>query len=426
MTTDGCHDATPGPSAVPDVFDPRVFARGIPHAAFRQLRDADPVSWQRETEVLDWPAGPGYWAVTRYADVRHVLRTPELFSSWLGATQIRDPDPGDLDFIRRMILNMDPPEHNRLRKIVTAAFTRRRLDRLTGEISARARALLAEASARGGCDLPAEVTDEFPLANLADLLGVPAADRPLLLRWTNRVIGYQDPEHAEVLRDASGRPVNPRSPAALADMFDYARKLAADKRRHPTDDLMTALAGASVDGRSLDDAELAMFFFLLVIAGNDTVRSALPGGVLAFAQHQDAYQRLRAEPGLLPGAIEEVLRWHPPVLSFRRTATQDTELAGRAIRRGDKVVVYHVSANYDERAFPDPCTFDITREPNDHLAFGQGPHLCLGAHFARLQLRCFFTELLAVAPRIELNGEPVRLTSNFINGISHLPVRWPG
>jgi cytochrome P450 len=410
---------------VPDVFDPRVFARGVPHDEFRQLRDADPVCWQQETEVLGWPAGPGYWAVTRYADVRHVLRSPELFSSWLGATQIRDPDAGDLDFIRRMILNMDPPEHNRLRKIVTAAFTRRRLERLTSEISARAQSLLAEAGARGGCDLPAEVTDEFPLANLSDLLGVPAADRPLLLRWTNRVIGYQDPEHAEVVKDADGRPVNPRSPAALADMFGYARKLAADKRTHPADDLMTALASASVDGRSLDDAELAMFFFLLVIAGNDTVRSALPGAVLAFAQHPGAYQRLRTEPGLMDTAIEEVLRWHPPVLSFRRTATQDTELAGRSIRRGDKVVVYHVSANYDERAFPDPGTFDISREPNDHLAFGQGPHLCLGAQFARLQMRCFFTELLRVAPRIELDGEPVRLTSNFINGITHLPVRWP-
>jgi cytochrome P450 len=279
--------------------------------------------------------------------------------------------------------------------------------------------------AAGRCDLPAEVTDDFPLASLSDLLGVPEADRHLLLRWTNRVIGYQDPEHAEPATDASGRPVNPRSPAALADMFDYARSLAADKRRHPAGDLMTALASASVDGRSLDDAELAMFFFLLVIAGNDTVRSALPGGVLALAQHPPAYRRLRAEPGLLPGAIEEMLRWHPPVLSFRRTASQHTELAGQAIRRGDKVVVYHVSAHYDERAFADPFRFDITRQPNDHLAFGQGPHLCLGAHFARLQLRAFFTELLRLAPRVELDGEPVRLTSNFINGLTHLPVRFP-
>jgi cytochrome P450 len=408
----------------PDVFDPRVFARGVPHEEFGRLRDTAPVCWQPEPEVLGWPAGPGYWAVTRYADVRHVLRSPELYSSWLGATQIRDPDPGDLDFIRRMILNMDPPEHNRLRRIVTAAFTRRRLERSAGQITARARALLTAVAADGQCDLPAQITDDFPLANLSDLLGVPTADRPLLLRWTNRVIGYQDPEHAEIVRDASGRPVNPRSPAMLADMFGYARELAAYKRAHPADDLMTALATASVDGRTLDDAELEMFFFLLVIAGNDTVRSALPGGVLALLQHPRSLGRLQADPALLPGAIEEMLRWHPPVLSFRRTAARDTELAGQHIRHGDKVVVYHISANYDERAFPDPFTFDITRTPNDHLAFGQGPHLCLGAHFARLQLRLFFAELLAVLPGIELGGEPVRLTSNFINGITHLPLRW--
>jgi cytochrome P450 len=413
----------------PDVFDPRVFARGVPHEEFRRLRDTAPVCWQPEPEVLGWPAGPGYWAVTRYADVRHVLRSPELYSSWLGATQIRDPDPGDLDFIQRMILNMDPPEHNRLRRIVTAAFTRRRLERSAGQITARARALLTAVAADGHCDLPAQITDDFPLANLSDLLGVPPADRPLLLRWTNRVIGYQDPEHAEIVRDDSGRPVNPRSPAMLADMFGYARDLAARKRAHPADDLMTALATASVDGRtldrrSLDDGELEMFFFLLVIAGNDTVRSALPGGVLALLQHPRSLRRLQADPALLPGAIEEMLRWHPPVLSFRRTAARDTELAGQPIRQGDKVVVYHISANYDERAFPDPFTFDITRTPNDHLAFGQGPHLCLGAHFARLQLRLFFAELLSVLPGIELGGEPVRLTSNFINGITHLPLRW--
>jgi cytochrome P450 len=409
----------------PDVFDPRVFARGVPHEDFRRLRDTDPVSWQPEPEVLGWPGGPGFWAVTRYADVRHVLRTPDLFSSALGATQIRDPDPGDLDFIRRMILNMDPPQHNRLRKIVTAAFTRRRLDRFTGQITERARALLGAVAPRGRCDLPAEVTDDFPLANLSDLLGVPPGDRELLLRWTNRVIGYQDPEHAEVVRDAGGRPVNPRSPAMLADMFGYARQLAAHKREHPADDLMTALATASAGGRPLDDAELEMFFFLLVIAGNDTVRSALPGGVLALVQHPQARRALTEHPETMPTAIEEMLRWHPPVLSFRRTATRDTELAGTRISQGDKVVVYHVSANYDERAFPDPYTFDVTREPNDHLAFGQGPHLCLGAHFARLQMRIFFTELLARLPGIELDGEPVRLTSNFINGITHLPLRWP-
>jgi cytochrome P450 len=180
---------------------------------------------------------------------------------------------------------------------------------------------------------------------------------------------------------------------------------------------------AEVDGERLTDAELKMFFFLLVVAGNDTVRSALPGGVLALVQNPDAYRRLRADPALLPSAIEEMLRVHPPVLTFRRTATRDLELRGRHIAAGDKVVVYHVSANHDERRFPDPFRFDLEREPNDHIAFGQGPHLCLGAAFARLQMREFFTEFLRLPP-VELDGSPRRLVSNFINGLTSLPLRW--
>jgi cytochrome P450 len=407
-----------------NVFDPRIFARGVPHEALRRLRDHDPVSWQEEHEVGIWPAGPGYWAVTRYDDVRHVLRSPADFSSSLGATQIRDPAPADLPFIRRMILNMDPPEQVRLRTLVTGAFTRRRLERFAGTVRDRAAALLDAVVADGRCDLPRDVTDDLPLQNLADLLGVPAADRALLLEWTNRVIGYQDPEHGTVLTDADGNPVNPRSPAALQDMFDYAEQLAEAKRRDPADDVLTALVEAEVDGEKLTDAELKMFFFLLVVAGNDTVRSALPGGVLALVEHPVEYARLRADPALLPGAIEEMLRWHPPVLTFRRTATRDVELGGRRIAAGDKVVVYHVSAHFDERRFADPLRFDLTRSPNDHVAFGQGPHLCLGAMFARMQLRAFFTEFLARLPQVEFDGEPRRLTSNFINGITRLPLRW--
>ncbi|WP_020666861.1 cytochrome P450 [Amycolatopsis nigrescens] len=408
-----------------DVFDPQVFARGLPHREFRVLRDNMPVYWQVEHEVDDWPGGPGFWAVTRHAHVKEVLRTPEVFSSALGATQIRDPEPEDLAFIRRMMLNMDPPEHNRLRRLVSAVFTRRRLERFAGQIADRARALLSAVAGRGHCDLPVEVTDDFPLQNLADLLGVPAEDRGLLLHWTNRVIGYQDPEHAEIVRDQHGKPVNPRSPAMLRDMFDYAQRLAEHKRAHPADDLMTALVQASVDGRALDDAELEMFFFLVVVAGNDTVRSALPGGVLALLEHPEQYRRLRADLRLLPTAVEEMLRWHPPVLTFRRTATRDVQLADAQIKAGDKVVVYHASAHYDERAFDEPYRFDVARHPNDHLAFGQGPHQCLGAQFGRLQLRIFFRELLTLLPEVRLDGEVRHLTSNFINGITHLPLRWP-
>jgi cytochrome P450 len=407
-----------------DVFDPAVFARGIPHDALRRLRDEQPVAWQDEHAVGDWPAGPGFWAVTRFDDVRYVLRSPELFSSAEGATQIRDPEPEDLPFIQRMILNMDPPEHLRLRRLVTGAFTRRRLERFAHDIDARARELLAGVAADGRCDLPRQVTDDFPLANLAELMGVPESDRHLLLAWTNRVIGYQDPEHAEIVRDERGRPVNPRSPAMLAEMFAYAGELAEHKRRHPADDVMTALVTARVDGESLDDAELAMFFFLLTVAGNDTVRSALPGGVLALAEHPEQYRRLREDRSLVPGALEEMLRWHPPVLTFRRTAVRDTGLGGTAIAAGDKIVVYHVSAHFDERHFVDPFRFAIDRDPCDHLAFGQGPHLCLGAQFARMQMQAFFTAFLDLLPPVELDGEPRRLTSNFINGLTHLPLRW--
>jgi cytochrome P450 len=417
--------ASPGPGRVPEnVFDPAEFARGVPHAALRRLRDEQPVAWQEEHAVGDWPAGPGFWAVTRYDDVRAVLRTPEVFSSAEGATQIRDPEPEDLPFIRRMILNMDPPEHQRLRTLVTGAFTRRRLERFADDVAARARALLGDVAGDRRCDLPVQVTDDFPLTNLAELMGVPESDRHLLLEWTNRVIGYQDPEHAHVVRDERGRPVNPRSPAMLAEMFAYAGELADHKRRHPADDVMTALVQARVDGESLDDTELQMFFFLLTVAGNDTVRSALPGGVLALVEHPEQYRRVREDRSLLPGAVEEMLRWHPPVLTFRRTAVVDTTLWGVDIRAGDKVVVYHVSAHRDERHFAEPSRFDVARDPCDHLAFGQGPHLCLGAQFARLQMRAFFTAFLDVLPEVELDGPPRRLTSNFINGITRLPLQW--
>ncbi|MGW4963615.1 cytochrome P450 [Nonomuraea sp. NPDC004186] len=411
-------------STTANVFDPRIYAQGIPHETYRWLRDHDPVRWQEEHQVGNWPAGPGFWAVTRHADVVRVLRTPTEFSSWLGATQIRDPDPADLSFIRQMMLNLDPPDHGWLRRIVSGVFTARRIERFTTGIAARARLLIDEIAERGECDLPADVTDDYPIHNLADLLGIPPEDRGRILEWTNRVIGYQDPDHASAVHGPDGKPVNPRSPAMLTDMFEYAHSLAAYKRRNPASDVMTALATAEVDGRRLTDPELSMFFFLLVIAGNDTVRSALPGGILALLDHPDQHRRLLDHPELLDSAIEEMLRWHPPVLSFRRTAVHDTVLAERHIAAGDKVVVFHAAANFDERRFPDPTRFDIARSPNDHVSFGDGPHVCLGSRFARLQLRVFYRELLWRLPDVQLAGPPVRLVSNFIGGIKHLPLRY--
>lgn len=415
------HDAPP----VPDVFDPRQYANAVPYDAYRVLRDYHPVARQDEPEVLGWPAGPGFWAVTRHADVVHVLKDSATYSSYIGATQIRDPDPDDLPFIRRMMLNQDPPGHGRLRRLVSRAFTPRRIDRLTRIAEERARTLLAHAldtarASDGTVDLVTAVTDDYALLNLADLLGVPEADRRLLLHWTQRVIGYQDPDEAgPPVLDAQGRPVNPRSPAMLRDMFGYARQLAAHKRRFPDDDVMTVLAHDA----ELTGPELEMFFFLLTVAGNDTVRSAAPGGLLALAEHPEAYARLRQGEIELSPAVDELLRWHPPVLTFRRTAAQDTELAGRRIRAGDKVVVFHASANRDERVFTDPDRLDLSRTPNPHVSFGDGPHVCLGAHFARLQLRVLYAEALRALPVLRTAGPARRLVSNFINGLKSLPVQ---
>ncbi|BAC69876.1 cytochrome [Streptomyces avermitilis] len=410
---------------VPDVFDPRRYAAGVPHAAYRTLRDHHPVARQAEPEVLGWPAGPGFWAVTRHADVVRVLKDSTTYSSRFGATQIRDPDPDDLPFIRDMMLNQDPPDHGRLRRLVSRAFTPRRVDRFESLARDRARTLLAAALAGaragdGSCDLVATVTDDYALLNLADLLGVPESDRGLLLHWTRRVIGYQDPDEAgEPLLDAAGKPVDPRSPGALRDMFEYARQLASYKREHPADDIMTTLA----TDPELTGPELAMFFFLLTVAGNDTVRGAAPGGLLALAEHPEAYARLRARPQQLPSAVEELLRWHPPVLTFRRTAVRDTDLAGQRIRAGDKVVVFHASANRDGRVFTAPDRLDLSRSPNPHVSFGDGPHVCLGAHFARLQLRVLYAQTLRALPAPRVAGPPGRLVSNFINGIKSLPLQ---
>ncbi|MEU8915340.1 cytochrome P450 [Streptomyces nigrescens] len=410
---------------VPDVFDPRGYADGLPHAAYRLLRDRCPVAWQEEHEVLGWPAGPGFWAVTRHEDVVRVLKDARTFSSHLGATQIRDPDPADLPFIRRMMLNQDPPDHGRLRRSVSRAFTPRQVDRFGTVVRERARGLLtaAVATARAGNgvgDLVTAVTDDFALLNLADLLGVPAAERELLLDWTRRVIGYQDPdESGPPASGPDGRPANPRSPAMLQDMFGFARELAAHKRRYPGDDVMTVLASDP----ELATSELEMFFFLLTIAGNDTVRSAAPGGLLALARHPDAYRRLRMGAVGTATAVEELLRWHPPVLSFRRTAAHDTELAGRPLRAGDKVVVFHGSANFDERVFTAPHRLDLARSANPHVSFGDGPHVCLGAHLARLQLRVLYEETCRLLPALAVAGPPRRLVSNFIHGLKSLPLR---
>jgi cytochrome P450 len=407
-----------------DLFASSSYLAGVPHEAFATLRRESPVHWVIEGESLQpssgfgWAPqhGTGYWAVTRYADVVEVSRHPDVFSSWVGATQIPDP-PTELDLmtVRQMMLNMDPPEHGTLRRIVQKAFVPRAIEKLHESAQRNAREIVDAIIGDGSADFVPTVAAEMPLLMLAEILGVPREDRHLLFDWSNRLIGFDDPEFG-------GDPAN--FGAAFLEMFSYAAQLGAAKRAEPGDDLVSIIVNAEVDGAKLSDVEFNMFWLLLVIAGNETTRNMLSGGLLALIEHPDQRDLLLSDPSLVPGAIEEMLRWYSPVIHFRRTARVDTELGGQKIAAGDKVVVYYPSANRDEDVFPDPDRFDITRTPNEHVAFGSGPHFCLGASLARMELRVMFTELLARLPHMELDGPVERMQSSFINGIKHLPVRW--
>jgi cytochrome P450 len=420
------------------IYYPDTYVRSVPHDALARLRTSAPVTWIEEKPVDDWPAGPGFWAVLRHAGVRRVLRDPRLFSSHLGATQIRDAP--DLGFVRRMMLNMDPPEHSRLRRLLAKAFTPRAIERLSARIEERARALVDAVADRGEADFAKEIAADLPLLTLADIFGIPASDRWLLFDWSNRVIGYQDAEYsASAAFDPDGAtdmarraialrpagPVNPRSRAGMPDLYAYAHELGEYKRRNPGEDIMTVLMHEvdDEDGRVAVE-EFENLFWLFAVAGNETVRNGLPGGMYALLRHPRELARLRADRGLLAGAVEEMLRWWTPVMNFRRTATADTLVGDVPIRAGDKVVVWFSSANRDEAVFTDPSRFDIGRSPNDHLSFGHGPHFCLGAHLARLQMRAMFAAVLDRFDGIEPAGEPRRLRSNFQNGVKRLPIRW--
>jgi cytochrome P450 len=432
------------------VFDPATYTEGVPFGTLARLRRESPVVWVDEIPVLGWPAGPGFWLVLRHADVEAVTKQPQLFSSWLGATQIRDPaTPAALGYVRSMMLNMDPPSHSRLRKLLARSFTPRAVARLEERIRGHARALCERAFAgrgrRGECDFAKDVAADLPLLALADVLGMPEQDRWLLFDWSNRVIGYQDPDYATsaafepsggssmaaealALRPApgaGGRMPDPRTRDGMPDLYAYAHLLADAKRRRPGDDVMSILlAQVDDDGGQVSVEEFENMFWLFAVAGNETIRNGLPGACIALLAHPGAQDALRRDPGLMPAAAEEMLRWWTPVMTFRRTATAGCELGGQRIRAGDKVVVSFTSANRDEAVFADADGFDIRRNPNPHLVFGHGPHFCLGSHLARAQLRALFAEVLSRTSALAFAGEPSYLRSNFQRGVKRLPVAW--
>ncbi len=432
-------------SELVSIVDPATYEVGPPFDLLRRLRRDAPVLWVDEPSLHGLPAGPGFWFVVGHADVARVLKDPRTFSSWLGATQIRDAQ--DLEWVRRMMLNMDPPEHSRLRRMLTRSFTPRAVGALTDSIEQNARRLvdrMIDGADEGRCDFAKDVAADLPLLTLADVLGVPAEDRGLMFDWSNRVIGWQDPDYAssasfdpsgatemarEALRlrpmpDASGHMPDPRTREGMPDLYAYARLLAEEKRRAPGNDVMSILLAIDDDGLRLSDAEFQNMFWLFAVAGNETLRNGMPGGMIGLLANPDAPARLRADPALLPGAVEEMLRWWTPVMVFRRTATRDTRLGDAHIAAGDKVVVSFTSANRDEALFTDPDSLRIDRQPNPHLSFGHGPHFCLGAQLARAQMRALFAELLRRTKTLEPDGTPALLRSNFQRGVKRLPIRW--
>ncbi len=396
-----------------DLSDHDAFLEAVPHAAFAELRASDPVHWNPE------PDGPGFWAVTRYEDIRTVHRDVETYSSELGGTSLEDLDPDQIK-ARKSMIDMDPPRHDELRGLIARRFTPRAVGVWENQVRTVTREVLDLALPKGEFDFVREISSEIPMQVFAEILGVPHDERRVIVELGDRLLGNQDPEYRVPVED-SHRNLPFSSPAAL-EMFEFGRRLAAARRKEPRDDIITQLAF-----EPLNQQEFDTYFLLLAAAGNETTRHTITHGLLALLEHPSELQRLRAagdDMALRRSATEEILRWATPVHHFRRTAAVDTELSGVAIKAGDKVTTWFVSGDRDEAAFENPDVFDITRNPNRHLAFGPGGiHHCMGAHLAKLEVRIAFEELLGRIDEIELTGPPERLRSNFFNGIKRLPVK---
>ena len=401
-----------------DLTDPEVYLAGVPHATFQRLRDEDPVAWCEEHD------GSGFWSITRYEDIVAVNKDFKSFTSAEGI-RLEEMDPEELE-ARKTMMEMDPPEHTRLRRLVQGGFTRRTVASYEDAIRILARAVIDEAWPKGRFDLVTDVARQLPMRMLGRLLGAPEDDDGWLVDRGDAMIGNTDPEftdHVVDTTDTSEYRLMPfRSPAGL-ELFEYAQALADDRRANPQDDVVTKLLAPTMDGEPLSDLEFKNFFTLLVAAGNDTTRYTMAGGLLALLDHPDQLAMLQEREDLLEPAVEEMLRWTSVTMHFRRTATRDVELHGRTIREGDKVLLWWISGDFDERQFPDPFRFDITRDPNEHLAFGRGgPHRCLGEWLARQELKVTLQELLPNLADLRVAGPIDRLRSNFISGIKHLPV----
>ncbi|WP_342374417.1 cytochrome P450 [Myxococcus stipitatus] len=375
------------------------------------MRREAPVYFHQEPD-----GGTGFWAITRHEDIITISRDPATYSSYRGGTSIEDYSQEDLSLIRFMMLNMDPPQHVKYRRLVSSGFTPVAITYLEPRIRAVTKEILDKVVHVREFDFVTSIAAELPLQVIAELVGIPHEERHQLFAWSNRLIDYDDSGRARSFDDAK---------MAAMEMWQYANQLAARNQGREGKDLVSVLMNAEVDGEKLNEAEFDAFFLLLIVAGNETTRNLISGGMLALMEHPEELAKLRANPALLPTAVEEMLRWVSPVVCFRRTVTRDTVLRGQQLREGDKVVLFYPSANRDESVFENPGRFDISRFPNEHIAFGIGQHYCLGTSLARLEIRVMFEELMKRLDGLELAGPVERRRSKLVNAIRAMPVRRP-
>lgn len=404
-----------------DLVTPELWEERVLHDEFALLRREDPVHWHEELAP-----NHGFWAITKHEDVVAVSKNPQVFSSGEGLTMLEEVEPESLEK-RRSLIDSDAPLHQHLRRVVSPLFTPKAITAHEAFARATAAGLLDTATARSEFDWVLDVAEPLPITVLLNILGVPPEDADRLITLSNQMIAIDDPDYAPDY-DSLPPGVDPKdlpfgSPASY-HVFEYGRQIGEERRVHPTEDLVSRLIHSEVDGDRLTPLEYCNMFQILILAGNETTRTTLTHGMKAFIDNPDQLALLKAQPELMSKAIEEILRWATPVLYMRRTAIEDTVLRGAEIAKGDKVVMWYMSANYDEDVFDNPHTFDIARDPNPHLGFGGGgPHFCLGAWLARLQIRVLLEELLRRDLQLESNGPVRRVRSNFVNGVKSMPVR---
>ncbi len=397
-----------------DFTDPDLYAVRVPQDEFAELRRTAPVWWNPQRPGTGGFDDEGFWAVTRHADIVEISRDSDTYSTWENTAIIRHADGAtreQIELQRFVMLNIDPPQHTKLRGIVSRGFTPRAIGSLREALTARADRITSAALAGGTGDFVRDVAAELPLQAIAELIGVPQEDRGKVFAWSNDMVGYDDPEYT----------ADPA--AAAAEIIGYSMEMAEDRRRCPRDDIVTKLTQAQVDGGSLSPDEFGFFVILLAVAGNETTRNAISHGMLAFLDHQDQWELFRAERP--DTAADEIIRWATPVTVFQRTALRDTTLGEQQIKAGQRVGLFYRSANFDEDVFDHPERFDIGRDPNPHVGFGgSGAHFCLGASLARLEIDLIFNAIADSMPGIRKAGDPVRLRSGWLNGIKKLPVSY--